>query len=191
MKRSIRLISVVSVILLAEYISAQTGQIRQEAKTIYFLRDDTHSRWCGYANESRYKAQAGPLNAMVVGGADYDDGHIAKVRVTEDDETGDWAVYDEYAVGEGGRIQSLKRTINVIPENNSEEQVFSITDGKAVKQRSTHRELRSGKPTEHTVDWFEAPPIITSLQAFPFWTLLGRSQAIWADGEACVPDAAK
>ncbi len=187
MKRNTRLTLVPLLISVAPAVFPQTSR-SSEVKKIYFLRDDTDMRWCGYAGQLRYKAQATLLNPMVVGAADYDSGRIAKVRVTEEDESGDWVVYDEYTVSEGSKIRTLKRVINIIPEDNSEEQVFSMVDGKAVKQRSAHHELRSGKPTGHTVEWFESPSIITRPQMFPFWTLLNQSKAVWANGEACVRD---
>jgi len=108
------------------------------------------------------------------------------------DETGDWAVNDEYTLDESETIRSLKRTINIIPEDNSEEQLFLIKNGKAIKQSSTHRELRTSKPAKGTVNWFEAPRVITEIKAFPFATLITKKQqVVWSTGEVCVPKRGK
>jgi len=169
---------------------AQRGASGSAGKAIYFLRDDAHEQWCGYADESRLKARVQPLHAMVVGRADYTDGRVSAVRLTEVDETGDWAVNDDYGLDARERIQSLKRTISILPEDTSEEQLFVIRDGRANRQRSTYRELSSGRPAQKHVDWFEPPPVVTSLQAFPFSALIARTQqAVWSKGEVCLSDS--
>lgn len=155
--------------------------------TVYFLRDDSHKQWCGYASESQFKAQIQSLQALTVGGANYEDGHLSTVRVTETDETGDWAVNDEYTFDKSGKIQTLKRTINILPEDNSEEQFFIIRNEKAIKQRSTYRELSTGKATRKTVNWFHAPPVVTKIEAFPFSLLIDSKRIeVWSKGSACI-----
>ncbi|HXE11606.1 MAG TPA: hypothetical protein VN633_05770 [Bryobacteraceae bacterium] len=129
---------------------------------------------------------------MIVGEVDYKNGRVHAIHITEVDETGDWAVNDEYTLDESETIQSLKRTINIIPEDNSEEQLFLIKNGKAIKQSSTHRELRTSKPAKGTVNWFEAPRVITEIKAFPFATLITKKQqVVWSTGEVCVPKRGK
>ena len=82
--------------------------------------------------------------------------------------------------------------INILPEDNSEEQLFLISNGKAIKQRSTNRELRTGRLTQKSIGWFEAPPVITEIKAFPFAALIaGKQQVVWATGEVCVSESAK
>jgi hypothetical protein len=160
-----------------------------EGKTVYFLKDSAHKQWCAYASESQLRTQVQSLRAMVVGGVDYVGGRVSAVHVTQSDETGDWAVNDDYSVDEAGKIQRLRRTINILPEDNSEEQVFLLASATPFLQSSTHRELRTGKPTQKTVGWFHAPPVVASLRAFPFAALIGGGrQDAWANGTACVPD---
>jgi len=174
------------------FLSCALAQSGADAKTIYFLEDESHMQWCGYANESRFKAQVQSLMAMVIGGADYTSGRLSTIHVTEADQTGDWAVNDEYTLGVDGRIRSLKRTINIIPEDNSEEQLFVVKNGKAIKQRSVHRELQTGRPTKNTVNWFHASPVITEIKAFPFSALITEKQEdVRSAAEVCIPDRAK
>ena len=167
---------------------AQSGENRTPGKAVYFLKDDSHKQWCAYANESRFKTQIQSLKAMIVGGADYADGRLLTARVTETDETGDWAVNDEYTYNKSGKIQALKRTINILPEDFSEEQIFVIENGRAVKQRSVYRELRTGKVSQKSVNGFEAPPVITNTEGFPFSDLIGSKRyEVWSKGSVCIP----
>jgi hypothetical protein len=165
----------------------ECGATQITGTTVCFLKDDLHKRWCGYASESQMKAQVQSLGAMVVGCVEYTNGLISAVRVTEVDETGDWAVNDEYALEKNETIKALKRTINILPENTSEEQQFLIERGQAVKTRSTYRELRTGKIIQESVDWFQSPPVITDIRSFPFSNLIGDKRfEIWSKGKACV-----
>ncbi len=166
---------------------AQSNENSKAGKTIYFLKDDSHKQWCGYASESRFKAQIQALAAMIVGGADYSDGRVSTLHFTETDETGDWAVNDTYTLNESGVPESLKRTINILPEGTSEEQFFLIQNGKAIKQRSTYRDLSTGKPTQKRVDWFKGPPVMTKLETSPFSTLIGsKRMEVMSKGETCI-----
>jgi hypothetical protein len=177
----------VAVTLSLGWAFAQSGENGITGKTVYFLKDDSHKQWCGYASESRFKAQIQALAAMVVGGADYTDSRISTVHVTETDETGDWEVYDEYTTDKNGKLESLKRTINILPEHNSEEQLFLIQNGKAIKQRSTYHALGMGKTPQKSVDWFKAPPVVTRIAAFPFSALIGSKRTeVWSKGAACI-----
>jgi len=167
---------------------AQVGENRITGKTVYFLKDDSHKQWCGYASESRFKSQIQALVAMVVGGADYTNGRISRVRITETDETRDWAVNDDYTISNSGKIQSLKRIINILPENNSEEQLFLIQNGKAIKQRSIFHALGIGKTPQKSVDWFKASPVVTSIGEFPFSSLVeSKRTEVWSKGDTCIP----
>jgi hypothetical protein len=166
---------------------APSGENGITGKTVYFLKDDSHKQWCGYASESRFKSQIQALVARVVGGADYTGGRISRVRVTETDETDDWAVNDDYTISNNGKIKTLKRTINILPENNSEEQLFLIQNGKAIKQRSIFHALGMGKTPQKSVDWFKAPPVVTNIGAFPFSALIGSKRTeVWSKGDTCI-----
>lgn len=132
---------IISTTLLLGLAFAQRGADLNTGTKVYFLNDDSHKQWCGYASESRLKTQIQTLRAMIVGEADYKNDRVYAIHITEVDETGDWAVNDEYTdeytLDESETIRSLKRTINIIPEDNSEEQLFLIKNGKVIKQSST------------------------------------------------------
>ena len=53
------------------------------------------------------KAQVQVLGAMIVGAADYKNERVSAVHVTEVDETGDWAVNDEYTLTQTKTCRAL------------------------------------------------------------------------------------
>jgi hypothetical protein len=179
----------VAAMLFPGWACAQSGANVPVVTAVYFLKDEVHRQWCGYARESQLKAHIEAVRAMNLGKTDYKNDRVVAVRVIEGDETGDWEVQDEYTVDGAGRIRTLKRTVNIVPEDTREEQDFLITNGKVTQRRSTRRELRTGKRTQKRVEWFQAPPVVTRLQNFPFSELIfAKRQAVWSTGQVCVPE---
>jgi len=170
---------------------AQTDKKPDKSATLYLLRDDSKLQWCGYADEPKFKSDVQSLLARNVAVVNYVRGRVASIQMNETDETGDWAVNDNYLADPNEVLQSLKRMINIIPEDNSEEQVFLLKGGHPVKESSNIRELRSGRPTANRVSWFEAPPVVASLQEFPFASLIPRLSDVKTTGRLCIPDQQK
>ena len=160
----------------------------KSAKKIYLLADTEHQQWCAFSSEATWKSEVKSLSSMRVTTVDYVDGRVTTIRVTEEDETGDWIVYDHYSLDESGMLRKLKRTINVLPGDRSEEQVFLIQGEKSRKQSSTSRTLSTGKPISPSKDWLPEVPIVTSLHVFPFSPLLDAEKLdeIRSKGKACV-----
>jgi hypothetical protein len=170
-----------------EWATAQTTSPEHSTKTIYFLKDDARNEWCGYASEAQFKSQVEPRMAREVGGADYDS-YLTTVHFTEEDETGDWTVFDEYTLDKSGVIRSLIRKIEIIPENAAEQYRFRIENGKAVTVGTTFRELDTGRPRKRAVGWFKQPPIVTDPKTFSFWRFLqSEREEVLSKGEACTP----
>ncbi len=166
---------------------AQNGARRPMEKRIYVLQDETHRLWCGYATESRFRVQVQTLKAPIVGTIDYSGGRVVAISLTQTDETGDWAVNDEYTLDAAGDVLTLRRKTNIIPEDISEEQAFRVSNGKATLRSSAYRLLSSGMPTDKRVDWFEPPSVIMKLRDFPFTSLLTVSrQDMLRVGGTCV-----
>jgi hypothetical protein len=175
------------ILVLLSSMFMQGGSPQTAAKTIYLLEDAEHQQWCAFSSESGWKSQVNSLSAMRVATVDYVNDHISVVHITEEDETGDWIVYDHYSFDKSGALQKLKRTMNILPGNRSEEQVFLVQDGKTIKQSTISRDLSTGKPTAPSNDWLPDVPIITSVQAFPFSSLIGSKRLeIWSKGKACI-----
>lgn len=180
-----------AMIALAACTLAQVDTGNTSKGKVYFLRDDGGRRWCAYGNERLLKSRVQTLRAIVVGAASYESNVISVVELTEVDETGDWAVNDAYVLDRKGRITALTRTINIIPEETSERQVYRVVDGRAAKQSSSYRDLRTGKilPAKRA-QWFEPPRVITDPLEFGFWALLTvKRQAVGLHGEVCSADA--
>ena len=126
-------------------MSSALAQTTHTARaTIYFLGDESQRRRCGYGDASQWRDQARALGGSPVAGeVDYVDGRVSAVHVSETDESGDWAVSDECNAGGNGTLQRLKRTINIIPEDNSEEQVFLLASGTATADATLDWQLPS------------------------------------------------
>ncbi len=128
----------------------------------------------------------------MAGSAEYAGRAVAIVRIEEWDETGDWDVADQYRLDAAQRLSELKRTIQIIPDNLREEELFRIRDGHAIKQRDERRDLRTGAATQSLSNWFDAPRAITDPKQFPFWTLItGQPNQTRTAGEVCAPDSSK
>jgi hypothetical protein len=152
---------------------------------MYVLEDKANGQWCGYANERAFESKVNSLSSMHVATVDYEDDHVLTLKITEEDETGDWSVHDEYSV-DSGEIRQLKRTINVIPGNRSLEEVFHIRNGRAKKDRTVSRELGTNKLAPSSNIWLPNLPVITTLHAFPFVRLLeNKSDEVWSKGSSC------
>jgi hypothetical protein len=142
------------------------------AKTLYLLEDNKHAQWCAFHEEAEWKAEVESLSALVVATANYVDGRISAVNVTEQDEAGDWIVYDHYSLDQSGRISKLKRTINVLPGDRSEDEVFLMVSGAPKKEGAASRKLSTGEPVSGADAWLPDVPITTHIKAFPFFPLI-------------------
>jgi len=60
-----RPIPVAAVVL---FLSSVFGQPTRTTATVYFLRDDSHGRWCGYRSESQLRDEARPLGGVRLSG---------------------------------------------------------------------------------------------------------------------------
>ena len=124
----------------------KSGQIA--SKEMFFRKDVPLNQWCAYKSETDWRTEMDPFQPETIGGVEYVSDHVSVVHVTTTDQSGDWAIYDDYSFDKNERLQSLKRTINVLPGRLSEEQVFRIQAGKAIQEKSTISELGTGKPTQ-------------------------------------------
>jgi len=176
------------VVLLLGFLLGPGGLAQSESKKkLYLLEDTAGRRWCGFGRESTWRAEVQSLSAMLVSTVEYLNGHIAVVSVTEEDETGDWIVYDRYSLDESGALRKLHRTISVLPGDRTQKEVFLIHDGRATKQSTSSLRLSTGKPTTPSQDWLPDVPVITNIQDFPFSPLIGSKRfEVWSKGRACI-----
>jgi hypothetical protein len=168
------------------------GALAQAAGSRLFLLEDAeHHQWCAYGSESEWTSEVKSLTAMVVATLEYSGGRVAKISITEEDESGDWVIYDHYLIGDKGEIRELKRTINILPGDRSEEETYLVLNGKAKKESSNSRKLSTKEvlpaPQEQK-NWLPNVPIITRLQDFPFTALItGKHAESASSSKVCVP----
>ena len=175
------------------FVTSALAQIKVDTvsdKALYIANDlENEERWCAFSKESDWKSASESLKSLTVARVEYKGDRIAEIYVTERDEAGDWTVYDAYSLDESEKPQSLKRTMNVIPGDRSEEELWLIKDGRATKQRSTSHSLSTLKPVDPTPIIFPEVPIVRSLQGFPFWRLIrDKRREVLSKGRACIPD---
>ena len=163
------------------------GIAQSAAKKIFALQDDEHQQWCAFTTESAWKSRVDALSAIRVATVEYLDDRPSTISITEEDEAGDWIVYDRYSLDRRGAIQKLSRTTNVLPGDRSVTEEFLIRNGKANKQATTYKSLSTGTAavgpgTARLPD----VPVLTSVQPFPLVSLLekGRSELL-AKGTVC------
>jgi len=154
-------------------VEARPGQ--PSAKTLYLLEDDKHEQWCAFREEREWKAEVESVSALVVATATYVDGRLSVLEVTQQDEAGDWIVYDHYSLDQSGRISKLKRTINVLPGDRSEDEVFLMVSGSPKKESAARRKLSTGEPVSGPDVWLPDVPIKTRIEAFPFFPLINSA----------------
>jgi len=162
-------------ILTAQCASAsQTGTAK---KVIYLLRNDETKEWCGFATESPWRAAIALTNPDITGGVEFKNDRIASVQLSTTDFTADWSVYDNYAVNNDGTLQRLTRDISFQNEKVREE--WGFVGGKAVRRKP---------PVSQPAETQFRMPVITSLEAFPFWFLVKNHQReIFTKGKVCTP----
>ncbi len=163
-------------------------QVDRNELSLFLINDLETGRWCGFKDELGWKKEQENSPALVVGRVDVTKGKITRLSVTKYDETGDWAVFDVYSISASGQISGLKRTINVLPSNRSEEEVWVVHDGKATKTQTASRSLRTLRPITPTPIDLPDVPIVTELKNFDFWPLLAdQGRGIISKGRACTP----
>lgn len=173
-----------ALILSAALGVAQTTASKKADSTLYFRNSD--EQWCAYTTESALRAE---LEAgETLGTVEFNGSRIMRVRVTTPDDpgAGDWMMFDVYTVDANGNLRSVERTINVLPGNISQLEMWSIARGKAVKRSSVTRDLDTLKPKQGEKEWVPDTPVLTSLAALPVWPLVRDGGKSLATGKACL-----
>jgi hypothetical protein len=169
-------------------VLAQCESSSQTAiEKLFLLEDAAQQQWCIYRNEAEWKGDVEQQDAMVVATVEHTSGRVAAVNVTEQDETGDWIVYDNYVIGADGQLQSLNRTVNILPGERREQLVFQLRAGRASQQSRTTARLGTDKPLPNAETWLPDVPVVTTTEAFPFASLIGAERLKTLPPKLCVP----
>ena len=163
--------------------------LSQTSKPIFLLQDK-NSSWCAYKNKGEWSSDVETNEIVRVGSLEYSANKLAIVNVTEEDESGDWTVYDTYRIDNGGNIVGLRRTINIIPGDRSEQNFYTFENrrlklkSREVRSRSTQKKSEpSSKET-----WRPNVPIVTEIGQFPFNSfLLNNHFLLSSNAKECVP----
>jgi len=173
------------VLFLLSVVVVNAALAQSTGKRLFLVEDAEHHRWCAYRSESEWTSEVKSLTAMIVGMLEYSGDHV-----TEEDEAGDWTVYDHYVIDDKGQISGLKRTINILPGDRSEDETYVMLDGKPKKQASNSRRLstKEALPGQKEKVWLPDVPIITRVQDFPFVSLiLQKHPEFSSNSKVCVP----
>jgi len=164
---------------------------QKSTRSLYFLAGDD-GQLCGYSSVKLWNDDKISLEARLVARADYENGRLAFVYITELDETGDWTIFDKYSFDKNALLTSLERTIDILPGERREEQLWVIEKGKAVKQKSTSRDLATSKIVPRGDVWLPEPAVVTNTQALPFWPLIRDKRAeILSREKVCMTDQSR
>lgn len=182
-----RTLALATLVALLCVLSASKGYARH-GRRLFFLQDVQHKQWCAYESEPVWTSEVKRLGADSVATVDYADDRVSNIALSQQDETGDWMVSDHYAVNHKGELRKLKRIINILPGDRSEEELYMIADGKAKKQTHISRKLSTGKTLRAPEEvWLPQVPIVTRLQDFPFAALARDTRPdLWPESRKCI-----
>jgi hypothetical protein len=180
-----QLIALAIAAVLSVTVAAQSGSEQKGSTKSFLLEDSTAQKWCLFSSQALWKSKIQSLSATTVATVEYTHKDLSSIDVTEEGESGDWIVYDNYSVS-SGKLVRLRRKCNVLPENVSVEQVFRIENGRGVIEKTAIRDLKTKRPIKnHDIDLPDVP-IIVDLQKFPFSALIGASITPGQKQETCV-----
>lgn len=175
---------------MALFLSVSLGacHVLAQAKEekLYLVGDEGHHEWCAYRSQSSWKSDVDKLSPARVGTLIYTVDDLSAIEVSEQDETGDWIVYDEYSLASNGELRGDQRRINILPGDRAVEETYEIHDGKAEKQSSTTRSLSTGKASATSETWLPGVPITTRVENFPFAALIKqRYSTLPSEAKVC------
>lgn len=166
--------------------SSLSAQAQQD--TVFVLHDQGRGRWCAFSSERVWKAALQRVGSMQAGTVIYSDDHLSSVNLREEDESGDWTVYDHYSFDTHQRLTKLSRMTNILPGDRSVLVVYGINNGKVTRQGTSTKQLSSGKLLGAPKSiWLAELPVATGVKAFPFFGP-SAAQRTRKRGHCCVPD---
>lgn len=131
--------------------------------------------WCAYSNEQQWRDAVQSSRARNVATAELAGDRISVLHLTRNDPMGDWVARDTYSFDKNGMLRSLNRTINIISTDITAEEDWMISGGKATKQRSTIRNLKTQQPVNRPDIHLPDVAVIVNGERFPFWRLIQRT----------------
>jgi hypothetical protein len=165
--------------------SGQTLGARYEKKLFLAIGADSQE-WCIYTDEARWKSDIASLGSSSVGTLDYSGDRLSAIDVTQEDETGDWIVYDHYSVSPDNRPTQDSRRINILPGDRTVNETYAIENGHAERRSSLTRSLSTGQAPSNSEKWLPDVPVFVDLHDFPFVSLIPHKYSEnLSDGKRC------
>ena len=155
---------------------------------VFVLEDSDRGLLCAFTRESDWAGVPKQQDVEFTAIAESVDGVLKTVLVERDTE--DTSTHDEYAVGREGRIRQLRRTLGVVPQRVSREQIWTIRDTQPVKVSESWLEFKTHKPVrpDARLDYIIEHTIIVRVNDFPFYPLIvDEHPERWPDGKRCLP----
>jgi hypothetical protein len=178
----------VLIIGLLAVTTAQQSSVSRPSK-VYLLHDDKRNAWCGYSDEKLWRKSVDEIEATQVASVEFVGGHPIVIRVTTEDDpgVGDWAAYETYELSQTGKVVSLERITNFLPNDAKRTEIFQRREGKLVRTGLSIKSLRSGRPTSAPDIWFLKFPLFETASALPFSSLIDHAQEFVGPNTHCVP----
>lgn len=149
------------------------------SRSYWLLSKGEDHTWCGYSNQSEFKADAAKVHPGESARVTYTSGQLAEVTYQAEPESADWIVIDKYT--RSGKELHLQRA-NLLAQQNLEiiEETV-VAEGKARPFRVVRVTTLDGKKAKAPAD-LDLPvvPVRTAMTAMPFMGVVDemRSRSI-------------
>ena len=180
------------------------GQVPQRSLFLYL--DGQTQQWCVYHSEDAFTAAREKVEEYQAAVIQYEGERPVSVGVTEWNESGDWAVYDDYSLTDMGELSELTRYYDQHMGGFTEKTIYGIVAGESQVKTQAFLDLETQEPlagnpgarvetivtdgkAERWLDYFPIHiiPVVTRVTDFPFKSILrGEHPEVWEREPVCV-----
>ena len=147
------------------------------------------SRWCAFTSEAAWKSGIQQSAADQVAEVKFSNGKAVTIQVTQQSESGDWIIYDEYTAGRGGLLLHLTRRINLTGPQISVLTEYDLTHDAIKTTKTETKGLATGRPTLPPGSvYVPKARIYRTVREFPFAQILSRRTK---SSQGCQPGSAQ
>jgi hypothetical protein len=172
----------------ASFANAQSSTSAGD-KVSLLENPQTHES-CAYRDDSEWMSDVESLIARDLGRLMYSRGVLKEILITHQDETGDWSVEDRYTLSGEGSLEKLSRRIEILSGDRSVREVYSMRNGRAVRQSRGLWVISTNRPVS-SLGYATVPPqlpIETQLRQLPFAVFItGNGSSSLSGKKVCLP----
>lgn len=129
--------------------------------------------WCAYVGKRQWSEQVARETSAEVAEIHFKEGRIVAVQYTLAAESGDWIVFDDYAISRDGSPSALSREVHFAQGGRSYRAAYSITRGVSRLAHLVTIDPATGKAVPVAGrPWLPPVAIVTRAADFPFSRLL-------------------